>query len=90
MPWSDRTSSIQLNTWELMGTECSGVGESPNIVRNRMVFDSVDFTVTFAPGFVSWCVCEQCEVPKAGTAQISCSGEEAQLVEADQERESGF
>ena len=57
-PWSDGTSSIQLNTWELMETERSGVGESPNSVRNRMAFDCVDSTPTFAPGFVSWCFCE--------------------------------
>ena len=70
-PWSDGTSSIQLTKWELMEMERSGVGESPNIVRNRMAVDCVDSTATFAPGFVSWCVFEQCEVPKAGPAQIS-------------------
>ena len=57
-PWSDGTTSIQVGLLELMVTERSGVGESPNEERNRMTIGSDHSSTKNASGVVLWCVCE--------------------------------
>ena len=57
-PWSDGTTSIQIDLLELMVTERSGVGESPNEERNRMKTCSDYPSAENASGVVLWCVCE--------------------------------
>ena len=72
-PWSDGTSSIRVGLLELMVTERSGVGESPNEERNRMTTCSDHSPTENASGVVLWCVCEQCEVSKRDFAEVSKS-----------------
>ena len=57
-PWSDGTTSIQVGLLELMVTERSGVGESPNEERNRMTTCRDHSSTENASGSVLWCFCE--------------------------------